>query len=183
MIRKAITALLLLYPLSVGAQDFSALSRPGSVALMRHALAPGVGDPQNFDLSDCTTQRNLNDAGREQARRTGEALRAAEITFDKVWTSQWCRARDTATMMDVGPVTEVRALNSHFAGRGEPTSQSAKIREMLGALPKGTRVLLVTHQVNISALIGEFTASGEIIATTRQPDGSLTPTEKYRVAP
>ena len=70
------------------ADDWDALKQPGAIAIMRHALAPGTGDPTGFTLGDCTTQRNLNDAGRAQARRTGDALRARGIGFETVLTSQ-----------------------------------------------------------------------------------------------
>jgi phosphohistidine phosphatase SixA len=174
---------LVLIPFTVQAQDYDTLTRPGVVGLMRHALAPGTGDPVSFDLSDCSTQRQLGDRGRDQARRTGAALRQAGVTFDEVWTSQWCRARDTATLLDVGPVTEVPALNSHFAGQGDRIAQTGEMQAKLAALPAGTRVLLVSHQVNISALTGSPTSSGEIIAATRDADGKLTPVDSYLIAP
>lgn len=165
------------------AQDFSALKQPGVVGLMRHALAPGTGDPANFDLADCSTQRVLNDRGRDQARRTGAALRAAGVTFDEVWTSQWCRSRDTALLLEVGPVIEVPALNSHFAGQGDRDGQTREMRERLAALPEGMRVLLVTHQVNITALTDAFTTSGEIVAARRDGDGNLEVLGSSLIAP
>ena len=95
---------------------------------MRHALAPGTGDPAGFALGDCSTQRNLDDRGRAQARRTGQALREAGVTFDHVWTSQWCRARDTAELLDMGEVVEKPPLNSFFAGQGDRARQTAETR-------------------------------------------------------
>lgn len=170
-------------PFAAQAQGFDALTRPGVVGLMRHALAPGTGDPASFDLTDCSTQRQLSDRGREQARRTGAALRDAGVVFDAVWTSQWCRAHETATLLDVGTVTEVPALNSHFAGQGDRDAQTAEIQAKLAALPEGTRVLLVSHQVNISALTGSPTSSGEFIAAMRDANGKLTPLQSYLIAP
>ena len=131
-----------LLPMAAEAQDYDALKSPDAVGLMRHALAPGIGDPDTFDLNDCTTQRTLDDRGRDQARRTGESLRAAGVTFDEVWTSQWCRSRNTALLLDVGPVIEVPALNSHFAGQGDRVAQTREMRELLAALPPGRRVLV-----------------------------------------
>ncbi|NNE51885.1 MAG: histidine phosphatase family protein [Sulfitobacter sp.] len=172
-----------LLPFGLAAQDYGALKEADAVGLMRHALAPGTGDPSGFDLRDCATQRTLDDRGRDQARRTGEAMRAAGLTFDAVWTSQWCRARNTATLLDVGPVIEVPALNSHFAGQGDRAGQTREMRKRLAALPVGKRVLLVSHQVNIRALAGSSTASGEVIAARRDADGQLEIIDRYLIAP
>lgn len=172
-----------LLPLSAAAQEYQALTGSGSIGLMRHALAPGTGDPADFDLRDCATQRTLDERGRDQARRTGEALRASGVTFDEVWTSQWCRTRDTALLLDVGPVIEVPAPNSHFAGQGDREGQTREMREKLAALPEGRRVLLVTHQVNIFALTGQSTQSGEILAARREEAGQLRVIESYLIDP
>ena len=174
---------LALTPGLAAAQDFSALDQSGVVGIMRHALAPGVGDPAEFDVTDCSTQRNLSETGREQARRTGAALRAAGLTFDAVWTSAWCRAKETAVLMDVGPVIEVPALNSHFAGRGNAQGQARRVRERLSELPPDARVLMVSHQVNIRALAGRSTTSGEIVVARREKDGGLTPIGAVLIAP
>ena len=96
--RVFLTLLLTLFALPVLANDWDALREPGAVAIMRHALAPGGGDPAGFDVTDCATQRNLDDRGRDQARAIGAALRERGFTFGRVLTSQWCRCRDTATL-------------------------------------------------------------------------------------
>ncbi|MDZ4393562.1 histidine phosphatase family protein [Cypionkella sp.] len=136
------------------AQDLSALKSPGGVALMRHALAPGTGDPAGFRLGECATQRNLDARGRAQARETGVALRAAGVAFDQVWSSRWCRARDTAALMGMGAVVEQPPLDSFYAGQGDPDGQTAATLALIEALPEAARVLIVTHQVNITALTG-----------------------------
>ena len=128
---------------------------------MRHAIAPGVGDPANFDLQDCSTQRNLDDTGRAQARAIGQAFRDRGLSFDKVLTSQWCRARDTATLLDLGPVIDAPALNSFFEDRSGRDRQTAATHDLL-ASTKG-RLILVTHQVNITALTGHTAGSGEVL--------------------
>ncbi len=79
-----------------------AFEAPGTVAIMRHAIAPGTGDPSGFDIGDCSTQRNLDDRGRKQARKVGQAFRAAGIAVDRVLTSQWCRCRETARLLELG---------------------------------------------------------------------------------
>src|SRR5437868_6308691 len=87
------------------------------VLLIRHAEAPGVGDPPGFRLGDCATQRNLSEKGRAQAGSIGDALRRRGVPVAKVLTSQWCRCRDTARLLDVGPVEDAPALNSFFDER------------------------------------------------------------------
>ena len=100
------------------------IAKPGHIVMMRHALAPGTGDPSNFALGDCATQRNLSEAGRRQARRTGQFLREAGVRAARVLSSQWCRCLETARLLDLGPVEPLPALNSFFearsAGRRRP---------------------------------------------------------------
>jgi phosphohistidine phosphatase SixA len=136
---------------------------------MRHALAPGGGDPAGFDVDDCATQRNLDDRGRAQAEAIGAALRARGHTFDTVLTSQWCRCRDTATLMNVGPVTEEPALNSFFQDRSTRDAQTATARALVQNA--SGPMMMVTHQVNITALTGVFPASGEIVVIRATPKG------------
>ena len=92
----------------------AALREPGTVVLMRHARAPGVGDPPGFKLDDCSTQRNLNDEGRADARAAGRRLRDAGAQVGKVVASPWCRCLETARLMDVGPVSADPAFASLF---------------------------------------------------------------------
>ncbi|WP_299620857.1 histidine phosphatase family protein [Pelagibius sp.] len=158
------------------AQDVVALQRlaePRTHALMRHALAPGTGDPANFALGDCTTQRNLNDAGRAQARAAGAAVRAAGVTVDHLLTSQWCRCEETARLLDLGPVIEEPALNSFFRDRSTAEDQTEAVRQLLASLPAEETAVLVTHQVNITALTGIFPRSGEFILVTVDDSGTL----------
>jgi phosphohistidine phosphatase SixA len=149
------------------------LESPGVHAIMRHALAPGGGDPSNFDVNDCTTQRNLDDRGRAQAAALGARLRELGVTFDEVRTSQWCRCRDTATQMDVGPVVEAPELNSFFEDRARGPVQTADLRAFLASVPENRRVLMVTHQVNVTALIGGFPSSGEMFLIRMREDGEV----------
>lgn len=149
------------------------LTEPRTHALMRHALAPGTGDPANFALDDCSTQRNLNDVGRDQARAIGAALRETGITFDSVLTSQWCRCSETARLLDLGAVADAPSLNSFFADRSTEAAQTRAIRDLLAALPANHTAMLVTHQVNITALTGIFPRSGEIIIVTLGENDTL----------
>ena len=85
-----------------------------NVIFLRHALAPGVGDPENFMKEDCSTQRNLNDKGRLQARLIGNYLRSTNLKFSQILTSEWCRCIDTAKELDLGQWTTFSGLNSFF---------------------------------------------------------------------
>lgn len=144
--------------------------REGAIVLFRHAHAPGVGDPLQFRLGDCRTQRNLDDSGRTQARRLGDRLKRESVPVRAVWASQWCRTRETAELAALGPVREVPAFNSFFGERGDEPAQTAAARALLlGWRERGTLVV-VTHQVNISALTGQGAASGEGIVLRAEGD-------------
>ncbi len=170
MIRRCVLILGLLWPGIVFANDWDALDRDGAFVIMRHALAPGTGDPAVFDLDDCATQRNLNAAGRDQARAIGDAFRARGQAFDVVLTSQWCRCRDTARLLDLAPVRAAPPFNSFFGGRGDAAAQGRAALELLRGLEG--RPLVVTHQVNITDLTGVFPRSGEVVVV-RVAEGGL----------
>ena len=157
-----------LLPATGSAQDagrlWSALAGGGHIALMRHALAPGTGDPDDFRIDDCATQRNLNGEGRAQARRIGEAFRRNGVDVDRVLSSQWCRCLETAELLTVGDVEAFPALNSFFRAREREAGQTGAVRDLLAELPlNGASLVMVTHQVNITALTGVFPRSGEIV--------------------
>ncbi|MCQ8783445.1 histidine phosphatase family protein [Mangrovibrevibacter kandeliae] len=160
---------------------WDALREPDTAVLIRHAEAPGTGDPAGFRLDDCGTQRNLSRRGRRQAEAMGQALRTNAVTIDRVLTSQWCRTRETAELMAVAPVEEEPALNSFFSDRRARQAQSERLIERLRALPKGAKVALVTHQVNITALTGVYPRSGEMIVVRLEPDGRLAVLGRIRV--
>lgn len=152
---------------------WAALRQPGHFVLMRHALAPGGGDPANFRLEDCATQRNLSDAGRAQARRTGETFRARGIAEAAVFSSQWCRCLETARLLGLGDVTPLPSLNSFFDDRNQGPAYIEQLRRDLGALDLSRPAILVTHQVTITGFAGVFPASGEMVVMGRKPDGSF----------
>lgn len=172
---------LLLLPLlarPVTASDvalWSALKEGGRVVLMRHALAPGTGDPPGFTLDDCTTQRTLNDTGRAQARATGEAFRAHGVPVSRVLSSQWCRCTETARLLALAPVEDASTLNSFFGDRSRGPAQLAALEAVLAELPRdGDTVVMVTHQVVITGLTGVFPASGDMVVLRLEPDGAWT---------
>jgi len=149
------------------------LQKPDHFAMLRHALAPGIGDPADFTLGDCSTQRNLSEAGRSQARRIGERFRANGIEQADVYTSQWCRCRDTAELLGLGPVKELPALNSFFRNFERETRQTAELADWLEKRDPDKPLVLVTHQVNITAMTGVFPDSGELVIVRRDRDGSF----------
>jgi broad specificity phosphatase PhoE len=177
MVRPVLLFLsLLLSPPLILAEEqvWNALAEGGYVVMMRHALAPGTGDPANFQVDDCSTQRNLNDTGREQARQTGAAFRQRQIPISQVYTSQWCRCRETAQLLDLGSVEELSPLNSFFRNRDQRAPQTAALRNVLAELELGDQnAVMVTHFVNISALTGEGVSSGEMVVIEPHADGSI----------
>lgn len=131
-----------------------------AVLIMRHALAPGTGDPVNFQLADCNTQRNLNERGRQQAQAWGEMLRQQYAGDIRLYSSQWCRCLETARLMKIAEVQPLPALNSFFAGRGSREQQTEALLQQFAA-EQPIPTVLVSHQVNFTALTGYFPASGE----------------------
>lgn len=146
---------------------WQALRSGEAVALMRHAEAPGTGDPAGFRLDDCASQRNLSAAGRDQAARLGERFRSNGIAAAEIRSSAWCRCRDTATGLGLGPVQVAAPLNSFFGAPGSADDSTAALRQLIAGLPAGKPAVLVTHQVNITALTGIYPRSGEVVAIRR----------------
>jgi 8-oxo-(d)GTP phosphatase len=153
---------------------WAAVKSGGHVALIRHALAPGFGDPENFSLGDRKTQRNLSAGGRAQAKRIGAEFTKHTILKAQVYSSEWRRCMDTADLLDLGPVTAEPILNSFFQDRGDGDGQTAALKVWLQSANLRRPVVLVTHQVNISAFAGVYPASGEMIVMRRGDDGEFT---------
>jgi len=152
---------------------WSALRSGGHIALLRHAVAPGTGDPPEFRLGDCQTQRNLSAQGRAQAARIGELFRAHGIQSAQVFSSQWCRCLETARLLGLGPVEERPFLNSFFNDYAQRQPQTTKLREWLNKQPLREPIVLVTHQVNMTALTGVYPGSGELVIVRRAETGEL----------
>jgi len=148
------------------------LAQGKAIALIRHALAPGMSDPSHFLVTDCSTQRLLSEEGREQAVRIGELFRAQGIAEANLLSSQWCRCLDTARLLDLGEVKEFDALNSFFENRSFADKQTAEVLAKMPNWVVGADLptVLVTHQVNISALTSTPTASGEIVIIALEND-------------
>lgn len=176
---RGIGALLLI--LSVTAQPvrsdepvWSALRSGGYVLLMRHAATvPGTGDPPQFKAGDCKTQRNLSAAGKEQAAKTGQRFKEAGVSISTVLSSSWCRCIDTARIA-FGSVTLEPALDSFFGDRNAQSDrQTAAARALIQSFRGPGNLVMVTHQVNITALTGEFPAEGEIFVVRATAQGAL----------
>ena len=135
-----------------------------NVIFMRHALAPGIGDPNNFKIGDCSTQRNLNETGIAQAVLIGKQLKENSIQFNKIYSSQWCRCYQTATLLDLGKVHEFAGLNSIFQNFVSRRETLQKLEQKLSEISLNKLVIFVTHQVNIQAITKKNVASGEMVA-------------------
>ncbi len=164
-------AALLSAPAALASPDaaWQALATGEGVALVRHATAPGIGDPSGFRVDDCATQRNLSDAGRDEARRLGEGFRRRAIVVERVLSSRWCRSLETARGAFGELVVAEPALDSFFADRSGADRQTAAVRALIAARAPGAALVLVTHDVNIRALSGVSARSGEVVVV--RPDG------------
>lgn len=138
--------------------------RAGRCALLwRHAqTTPGVGDPPGFQLNVCSTQRNLSEEGRAQARAAGDWFRARGLRPRAVRSSAWCRCKDTAELA-FGTYEVWTPLNSTFGTRDAASSSRQALLEQLRRIRAGVFEVWVTHQVNITALTSEFAAMGEAV--------------------
>ena len=133
------------------------------VVFMRHALAPGFGDPANFALDDCNTQRNLDSVGRQQALAIGAELKRSETFFTEVLSSEWCRCKETTELINLREWTTFSGLNSFFQNFAEKEVVLQRLNQKLNGLASGI-TLMVTHQVVIRAVAGQTVSSGELVA-------------------
>lgn len=171
------------HPSRVAASEiFTLMMQPGHITFMRHAWAPFDGSPRERasaeTLGPCETQRNLDDKGRVDARNLGDKLRAAGVTFDLVYTSKWCRCRETAELIMGRPVDNLALINSYFtdpdkATRG-PVQQAALKKYLNETLPPSTRALMVTHGSLIQDLTGIYTNETEIVIVKADGRGGVT---------
>lgn len=146
----------------------------GLVVAMRHAIAPGTGDPANFKLGDCSTQRNLSAQGRTQAQQIGAEFRNRNIKIARVLSSQWCRCLETAKLINLAKVEPFPALNSFFSDSSQEARQTDPIRKLIvdNRNTKGA-VIMVTHQVNITAITNIVPQSGEAVILKSDGQGKI----------
>jgi phosphohistidine phosphatase SixA len=140
----------------------------GGALLIRHAATEsGLGDPPQFTLGQCRTQRNLSEAGRQASQAFGAWLQTQNFKPDAVLSSQWCRCQDTARLA-FGQFEDWPALNSTFAGQGDPAGQQKALLARLRGLPQGRTEVWVTHQVIMTGLTGAYPSMGEGFLVDRQ---------------
>lgn len=152
------------------------LAQGGCAVLLRHTQTdPGIGDPAGFKLDVCSSQRNLNALGRQQAVQIGRWFASGQLLPRAVRTSAWCRCQDTARLAFGESVAVWPALNSFFSEADSPkqAAQTAALQAALAQIPPGVFEVWVTHQVNITALTGDVPRMGEARVVQPQVQGKM----------
>ena len=178
VLRLFILTILMLAPISADANPilWSKLHEPGHFAIIRHASAPGTGDPDNFEIGECSTHRNLSAEGRKEAEAVGLDAKAGTINEALVYSSQWCRCLETARNLKLGEVKELPALNSFYQRYEDKAGNMKALRAFISdnaVRESKTPIILVTHQVTISALTGTYTRQGETVIFRHIGDGEV----------
>ena len=147
------------------------LKEGGKIIFIRHAYAPGGGDPDNFDVNDCSTQRNLNNEGISQSKLIGEFFVKNKIQIDQVLSSEWCRCKDTAKYAFKNFKT-FNALNSFFSSKfaQNEDKQIKDLKNFIQNWKSEKNLVLVTHYVVISSMLNMAVGSGEIVITNNDYD-------------
>ena len=140
----------------------------GKLIFIRHAYAPGSGDPENFNLNDCSTQRNLNDSGREQSKNIGKFFSKHNIKFNNIFSSEWCRCKETAIIAFKKFETK-KFLNSFYSPQFAQNrkKQVKEFQEFINNWDKGENLVFVTHYVFISEILNYAPSSGEIVVADK----------------
>ena len=147
----------------------------GLVVLMRHAIAPGGGDPAGFRLGDCESQRQLSAEGRAQARAIGREFRAKQIPIAGIRSSRWCRAIDTAKLLNLGTVRTTPALDSVFTASQQVAERKKRMTLQIIREHRSESgvLILVGHQANIIDLTGIAPASGGAVVVKTDSMGRI----------
>ena len=177
LLKLLLVGFFLMGSVQVSASELSELLKKSDhVLLMRHALAPGIGDPAGYKLQDCKSQRNLDTTGRAQAQKTGQWLRAQGVGSALLFTSAWCRCKETAENLAFGtPVLEA-SLNSFFDDMRQGPQSNLNLQKFIGnqLKTKGEKALiLVTHHVNIAEFMGENVGSGDMVLAKVNSAGKM----------
>ena len=146
------------------------LEEGGKLIFIRHAYAPGSGDPKNFNLNDCSTQRNLSEEGRKQAQSIGKFFIKNEIKIDKVFSSEWCRCKETAKIAFKNYTTK-SFLNSFYSSKFAK-NKDKQVKELKGYIQdykknNNENLVLITHYVLISEILNYGPSSGEIVVSDK----------------
>ena len=146
----------------------NSLKDGGKIVFIRHSIAPGNGDPENFILNDCATQRNLSQKGVDQSKKIGEFFRANKIKIDAVLSSEWCRCKDTAFYAFENYMT-FDALNSFYDPKFSKNekSQITDLKKLIESWKSNKNLVLVTHYVVISSMLNVGSSSGEVIVVNK----------------
>ena len=188
MLKKSLIKLLwvvfgLVVSFQVCASELSELlKKPDHVLPMRHAIAPGIGDPAGYKLQDCKTQRNLDATGRAQAQKTGQWLKAQGVGNALVFSSAWCRCKETAENLAFGTPALEASLNSFFDDMRQGSQSNANLQKFIAnqLKAKGDKALvLVTHQVNITQFTGETVGSGDMVLAKVNAAGKMISFKTY----
>ena len=140
----------------------------GKLIFIRHAYAPGGGDPENFNIYDCSTQRNLSESGRIQSRKIGNFFTENKIKIENVYSSEWCRCKETASLAFENFKTK-SFLNSFFSSKfaQNKNSQMRDFQKFLLDWDEKTNLIFVTHYVVISEILDYPSSSGEIVISNK----------------
>ena len=145
------------------------LKKNNNIIFIRHSLAPGSGDPENINLKDCKTQRNLNSEGIKQSKKIGNFFKKNNIKVEHVFSSEWCRCKDTAYHAFENFKT-FDALNSFYSEKfyKNKNNQIKKLKKFISDWDSASNLVLVTHYVVILEIFGIGTKSGEIIISNKK---------------
>jgi phosphohistidine phosphatase SixA len=140
----------------------------GNLIFIRHTYAPGSGDPNNFNLNDCSTQRNLSEDGRKQAQYIGDFFRKNKIRMDKVLSSEWCRCKETAKIA-FKDFSTISFLNSFYSSKfaKNKDKQVEALNKYVKEFKSDKNLILVTHYVLISEVLDYSASSGEIVVSDK----------------
>ena len=144
------------------------LKKNNNIIFIRHSLAPGFGDPENINLKDCKTQRNLNSEGIKQSKKIGNFFKKNNIKVEHVFSSEWCRCKDTA-FHAFNSYKTFDALNSFYSEKfyKNKNKQIKRLKKFINNWDNNSNLVLVTHYVVILEILGVGTGSGEIIISNR----------------
>ena len=149
-------------------QLLKSLEGGGNLIFIRHAYAPGGGDPENFDISDCSTQRNLNDAGRIQSKKIGNFFNKKKIPIDQVLSSQWCRCKETSEIAFINFETK-NFLNSFFSEKFQKNKlqRMKDLKNYVNDWNSSKNLIFVTHYIVILETLNYAPSSGEIVISDK----------------
>jgi phosphohistidine phosphatase SixA len=166
-----ISFIIIFFSTSINSHEklINSLKDGNKIIFIRHAYAPGNGDPINFELNDCTTQRNLNNEGIIQSKKIGQLFSKNKIQIDRVFSSEWCRCKDTAKYA-FNKYTTFNALNSFYDPRFQKykNKQIKDLKNYILNWKSKKNLVLVTHYVVISEVLNVGASSGEIIVTDKK---------------